>query len=155
MLLDLQPKKQKKKRKLSILQAYSKKHFDEKLRDIKEARYTEHLKLVEEGVETKMKPLQHYNKLLQELWDEEPDDVREAVIKFREDPHAGGASSDEDGEDDTSDEDDEVADDDEQDSDEDPPKRKGEHTSKGRKGKEPLKPADAKATEYHKYVSQA
>lgn len=61
-LLDLQPKQAKPKKLLPLVQAYSKKYFNTKLKPLIKASYEDHLKDANAGLVAQMKPLEYYNK---------------------------------------------------------------------------------------------
>lgn len=152
-MLDLRPtnRKAKSKKKLTLLQAYSKKYFLSKLKPIADSRYQEHLLEVNAGFAAKLTPLDHRNRIIKELWAKEPEDVKQKIEIYREHRLTHGASSDEKG----SDEDDSEDDSDEDDRWEDDTAQ-AEGTAGGAKGKgkqktqaPPSDPVEAKAKVYH------
>lgn len=132
-LLDLQPKKPKKR--LSMVQAYSKKFFSTNLQPIAESRYQEHLRDVEAGLAVRLKPLAHRNKTVRELWESESREVKADVAAYREKLYLQKESSG-----------DEDVDSEEEDSDDEDAPRKSKKKSKT------LTPAEEKAVEYHRSV---
>lgn len=138
-LLDLQPKKSKKR--LSTVQAYLKRFFHTKLQPITDSRYKEHLRDVDAGLAVKLTPLDHRNKVVCELWDSESPQVIAEVKRFRQRHFLQGEASND--EDDDSKGGDSGGED--NDNDKAPSKRK-------EKGKETLNPAKAKAVDYHRSV---
>lgn len=139
-LLDLQPKKKKPPKKLSMVQAYSKMFFPTKIHDTAHERYEQHLKDVAAGlVAKKMTQLDHHNKVVREFFESEPPEVITEVAAFREHRFLHPESSDEEDSDESSDLDDLDAE-----------ERAG---GKGAKAKVQLTPAEAKAKEYNEYVS--
>lgn len=151
LLLDLvRPKKAKSKKKLSLLQAYSKKYFQVKYKAITESHYTEHLQEVEAGLAVKLKPLDHRNRVLKEFWEEESEDVKKQIDLYWEHLFKHGSSS---GEEDGGGEDsDEENSDGEDKWKEDEAQDEGIAASARDKGKAKKKapdPAEARAKEYH------
>lgn len=143
-LLNLQPKRGKARKRLSLVQAYSKRYFPTKIKPIYLKRYEEHLRRAEETDEKKMKALDFCNKVVREFWEQEPQNVKDAIAEYREHRFQHGASSDEDNE---------GGDDDDEDSDEEEGSEDDAAASiaGGGKGKQkmPLDPVEAKAREYH------
>lgn len=137
-LLNLQPKKEKSKKRLSLVQAYSKKYFPTMLKKIAEERYQEHLLEVEAGKTTKMKPLDHRNKVIREYWDDETEETKLEITEYREWLYTHGSSEDED----TNDEDGAEVGDEEDEGNEPAGKGKG-------KAAQLITTAEAKAQQYH------
>lgn len=145
-LLNLQPKVTKPKKRLSMVQAYSKKYFPTKLQTIAQSRYQDHLHDVEAGLVDKLKPLDHRNKLVREFWESETQEVKEEIAAYREKLYLQGALSDEDGEGDSEVSDGEYHEDGYE-------RRETSVPSKGkRKAKQPLTSTEAQAVEYNKSV---
>ncbi|KZP16525.1 hypothetical protein FIBSPDRAFT_975600 [Athelia psychrophila] len=150
LLLDLQPKKQKKKKRLSYVQDYSKCYFSTKIKPVFSSRYNEHLREVEDGLVEKIKVVDFRNKLIREFWELEPEEVRDEIEKYREDHYLRGGLSEEDG---GQDEDgDDGASDQDSENDDDGGNATAS-TSGGCRGKgkpeAPLDPVEAKAKEYY------
>ncbi|KAF7971012.1 hypothetical protein HWV62_22281 [Athelia sp. TMB] len=105
LLLDLQPKTKKPSKRLSLLQAYSKRYWHKKLKVVVDERYAKHLELMEASLAPKIAPLDFRNKVIREYWEDEPDKVKAEIAEYREHRFLHGGSSDEES-DDEADEDD-------------------------------------------------
>lgn len=143
-LLNLQPKAEKAKKRLSLVQAYLKRYFPTKIKPIYLRRYEEHLRQVEEGSTKKIKPLDFSNKVVREFWEKEPQAVKDVIAEYREHRYLHGASSDEDSDGDDSDSDNGEEDECEEDN-------ASANISGGNNGKQKtrLDPVEEKAKEYH------
>jgi hypothetical protein len=81
-LLVLQKKKQK---KLQPTQAYSRLFYEGKLKAIVEQRWTAHIALEPEDATKNKKPtLQFRNKVIKELYDAEPTEIKKEVEAYRD-----------------------------------------------------------------------
>lgn len=145
-LLNLQPKKRKTRKRLSLVQAYSKRYFKTKIKPVYLARYEEHLRQVKQGAIKQMKALDFSNKVVREFWEQEPQDVKDAITQYREHRYLHGASSDEDSEKEDGDSDSDEGEEDEGEKDD----RAASVAAGGKdRRKTPLDPIEAKAREYH------
>ncbi|KAF7974575.1 hypothetical protein HWV62_11950 [Athelia sp. TMB] len=102
-LLNLKLQKDKPRKRLSLTQAYSKRYYPTKLKPIVESRYLEHLDAVDEGHAEEMRAIDYRNKIIKELWDNEPQEVKDEITEYREYHYQHGSSSEEDDNDDNDD----------------------------------------------------
>ncbi|KAF7976813.1 hypothetical protein HWV62_5682, partial [Athelia sp. TMB] len=144
-LLDLQLKPKKPKKKLSMVQAYTKKYFETKIKPIAIARYQEHLREAEAGLVDLMQPLHHRNRVIREFWNLEPQEVIDEIAAYRERRFLNGGSSDEDDDQ----EDNEDSGDDEFSDNENNGQAASANTHKKRKANAQLASNEAKAREYN------
>ncbi|KAF7968819.1 hypothetical protein HWV62_29258 [Athelia sp. TMB] len=107
MLLDLQPEEPRPKKRLSMVQAYSKKYYQTVLKPIADSRYEEHLRDAQAHNYTPMKQLDHSNKVVAEHWAQEPQTIIDEIARYREylylHPEGSDEESDDSFEDDGSD----------------------------------------------------
>ncbi|KAF7983641.1 hypothetical protein HWV62_20586 [Athelia sp. TMB] len=95
-LLNLNPVKERSKKKLSLVQAYTRKYYPTKIKAVAQSRYAEHLKDVAAGLVKEIKEIEFRNSVIREFWKEEPEDVKKAIDAYRENRFLRGESSDED-----------------------------------------------------------
>ncbi|KAF7985864.1 hypothetical protein HWV62_43722 [Athelia sp. TMB] len=84
MLLNLHPEVPKPKKRLSMMQAYSKKYYPTVLKPIADSRYEEHLRDAKENNYKPMKPLEHSNKVVAEYWKKEPQTIIDEIAEYWE-----------------------------------------------------------------------
>lgn len=138
-LLNLRPKKDKLKKMLSLVQAYSKNYYQTIINPIAEDQYVDHLEDVKAGLTAKMKLLDFRNKIILEFWNDKAEEVKAAMQIYRVRRFENGRPSDED------------EDSNDQQKDEGWEFNKENPKGKG-KAKTPLTAAEVKAQEYNEYA---